>query len=191
MSIIAVSIFLFGEQQAITDNKVEVILKDDSTWVAVDSVTGHISPVAITDDSQMVYLRDDGTWKYMESDRPGVDVIPVTILPQERLKPEVPEIDIEIVTYKNLKVKPKPLYSPVPVYPWRAKHEGIEGMSVVSMLIDIDGTVMEVKILKTSGNELLDKAALKAAKKSVFSPAEHKGKKVRVWVSRPFKFKLM
>jgi TonB family protein len=189
-SIIITSIFLLADQRAITDNEVEVILKDDSTWVTVDSLEEPISPFATAEDNQMVYLKDDGTWKYMESGRAGIDVIPVTIVPQERLKPEVPEIDIEIVPYKKVEVKPKPIYSPVPDYPYRAKIEGIMGMTVVKMLIDIDGTVMEVKILKTSGNQWLDKAALEAAKKSTFSPAEHKGKKVRVWASRPFKFKL-
>ena len=38
------SIIVLGEQQAITDNKVEVILKDDSTWVPIDSIPGKISP---------------------------------------------------------------------------------------------------------------------------------------------------
>jgi TonB family protein len=188
--ILLTSFFLLAERRAITDNKVEVILKDDSTWVAVDSLANQISPFAITEDSQTVYLKDDGTWEHMESDRVDVDVVPAIILPQGKYERKVPEIDIEIVPYNKVEVKPKPIYSPVPDYPYMAKIKGIMGMTVVKMLIDIDGTIAEVEILKTSGNQELDEAALKAAKKSIFSPAEHKGKKVRVWASRPFKFKL-
>jgi hypothetical protein len=70
--IFLISIIAFSEQHAITDNKVEVILKDDSTWVPVDSIAGQISPFAMTEDSQKVFLTDDGTWEYMEKDNIGV-----------------------------------------------------------------------------------------------------------------------
>jgi protein TonB len=58
------------------------------------------------------------------------------------------------------------------------------------MLVDIDGSVREVKILKSSGNQMLDQSALAAARKSRFTPARQRDKFVRVWVSRPFKFLL-
>jgi TonB family protein len=183
-----VSIFLFAEQHAITDNRVEVILKDDSTWVAVDSLEKTISPFAMIEDSQMVYLKDDGAWEYMKSDRADIDSIAENILLLDKHKPKFP--DIEIIPYWKLEVKPKPLNAPIPKYPTEAQMSGIEGTVIVKMLIDIDGTVKEVQILKTSGNYMLDKAALIAAKKSIFSPAEHKGKKLRVWMSRPYIFKL-
>ena len=60
---------------AITDNQVEVLLKDDSTWVTVDSVVGEISPFATTEDSQMVYLKEDGTWEYMDNEGAVIDSI--------------------------------------------------------------------------------------------------------------------
>ncbi len=182
------AIIAFCDQQAITDNKVEVILKDDSTWFAVDSIAGQISPFAITEDSQMVFLKDDGTWgpfqnvSILSSD---AEVIPDTIIENEGESPF-----IEIVPYDELEVKPKPLKNPVLNYPYEAKKKGIKGMTVVKMLIDTDGNVVDVKVLKSSGNQLLDEAALDAAKKSTFEPAEHNGKKVRVWASRPFKFRL-
>jgi len=186
--IFLISIIALGEQQAITDNKVEVILKDDSTWVPVDSIAGQISPFAITEDSQMVFLKDDGTWEPLQNvsiESSDAEVVPDTIIEEEGQSPF-----IEIVPYYEIEVKPKPLRSPVPNYPYEAKKARIEGMTVVKMLIDTDGSVMDVKVLKTSGNQWLDEAALDAAKKSTFSSAEHNGKKVRVWVSRPFKFRL-
>jgi len=186
------SIFIFADQQAITDNKVEVILKDDSTWVLVDSISGQISPFAATKDSQKVFLKDDGTWELLQNvsiESSDAEVVPDTIVESEGESPF-----IEIVPYDKIEVKPKPLRSPVPNYPYEAKKKGIEGMTVVKMLIDTDGSVIDVKVLKSSGNQLLDEAALDAALKSKFKPAEHyfngKSYKVRVWVCRPFKFRL-
>ena len=186
------SIIALGEQQAITDNKVEVILKDDSTWVPVDSIPGQISPFATTKDSQIVFLKGDGTWEPLLNvsiESSGAEVVPDTIIESEGEPPF-----IEMVAYYELEIKPKPLKSPVPNYPYEAKKRGIEGMTVVKMLVDTDGSVMDVEVLKSSGNQLLDEAALDAALKSKFKPAEHyfngKSYKVRVWVSRPFKFRL-
>jgi TonB family protein len=190
--ILYTSIFILADQQAITDNKVDVILKDDSTWVPVDSIPGQISPFATTKDSQIVFLKDDGTWEPLLNvsiESSGAEVVPDTIIENEGEPPF-----IEIVPYYKLEIKPKPLKSPVPNYPYEAKKKGIEGMTVVKMLIDTDGSVMDVEVLKSSGNQLLDDAALDAALKSKFKPAEHhfngKSYKVRVWVSRPFKFRL-
>ncbi len=190
--ILYTSIFILADQQAITDNKVEVILKDDSTWILVDSISGQISPFATTKDSQVVFLKDDGTWEPLLNvsiESSGAEVVPDTIIENEGQPPF-----IEIVPYYKIEIKPKPLGSPVPDYPYEAKKRGIEGMTVVKMLIDTDGSVMDVKVLKSSGNQLLDEAALDAALKSKFKPAEHyfngKSYKVRVWVSRPFKFRL-
>lgn len=185
-------IIAFGDQLAMSDNGIEVILKEDSTWHTVDLVSYEVSPFATTDDSQIVFLKDDGTWEPLQNvtiESSDAEVVPDTIIEDEGQSPF-----IEIVPYYEIEVKPKPLRSPVPNYPYEAKKAGIEGMTVVKMLIDTDGSVMDVKVLKTSGNQLLDEAALDAAKKSTFSPAEHyfngKWYKVRVWVSRPFKFRL-
>lgn len=98
--------------------------------------------------------------------------------------------DIEIVPYYKLEVKPKPVYSAVPKYPELPLKAGIEGTTVVKMLVDIDGRVIDVEILQSSGNQLLDQAAVAAARKSTFTPAKQRDKLVRVWVARPIRFKL-
>lgn len=97
---------------------------------------------------------------------------------------------IEVVPYYKLEVKPQPVYSAVPKYPPLAQQAGIEGTTVVKMLVDIDGRVIDVKILKSSGNQMLDQAAIAAAMKSTFTPARQRDKLVRVWVARPVRFQL-
>jgi len=106
-----------------------------------------------------------------------------------RTMPTGPEI--EIVPYYKVEVKPKPVHIPKPKYPELARRAGIEGTTMVKALVDIDGSIREVKILKSSGNQMLDQAALVAAKSAKFTPAKQRDKYVRVWVSMPLKFKLL
>jgi TonB family protein len=98
--------------------------------------------------------------------------------------------EIEIVEYYKVEIKPTPVSMPKPVYPSLPLQAGIEGTTVVKMLVDIDGSVIDVKILKSSGNQMLDQEAVKAASQSIFTPAKQRDKFVRVWVSRPIKFQI-
>lgn len=106
-----------------------------------------------------------------------------------RTMPTGPEI--EIVPYYKVEVKPQPIFQPKPRYPDLARRAGIEGQAVVKALVDIDGSVMEVQILKSSGNQMLDEAALAAARQWKFSPAKQRDKFVRVYVSIPVNFRLV
>lgn len=98
--------------------------------------------------------------------------------------------DIEIVPYYKVEIKPQPILMPAPEYPALAVKAGIEGKTVVKMLVDTDGSVIAVEILKSSGNQMLDESAVNAAKKSKFTPAKQRDKCVRVWVVRQIEFKL-
>jgi len=106
-----------------------------------------------------------------------------------RTMPTGPEI--EIVPYYKVEVKPKPIFQQKPRYPDLARRAGIEGQAVVKALVDIDGSVMDVQILKSSGNQMLDEAALVAARRWKFSPAKQRDKYVRVYVSIPINFRLV
>jgi protein TonB len=99
--------------------------------------------------------------------------------------------DIEIVPYYKVEVKPKPIHQAKPRYPDLPRRAGIEGQAVIKALVDIDGSVMDAQILKSSGNQMLDEAALAAARQWKFSPAKQRDKYVRVYVSIPINFKLV
>lgn len=99
--------------------------------------------------------------------------------------------DIEIVPYYKVEVKPQPLVQVKPKYPPLPRRAGIEGQTVIKALVDIDGSIMDVQILKSSGNQMLDEEAIKAARKWKFSPAKQRDKFVRVYVSIPITFRLV
>lgn len=97
------------------------------------------------------------------------------------------------VTFKYMKasVLPTPLKDVAPEYPEKARALGLEGTAIIDMWLRKDGTVSIVQIKKSTGSELLDSAAVRAAAKSVFTPAlGADGKPVNVWVERPFRFTL-
>lgn len=85
---------------------------------------------------------------------------------------------------------PKPLRRIKPLYPEIAQEAGIEGVVVVQAFIDKKGRVKETTILKGIPNTGLDEAAMDAIRKTRFSPAKQRERKVGVWISIPVNFKL-
>lgn len=76
-----------------------------------------------------------------------------------------------------------------PSYPEIARLAGIEGIVYLKILVDENGNVEKTKI-EQGAKDMLDNAALAAAKKAKFSPALVKDKPVKVWVILPIAFKL-
>ncbi len=76
-------------------------------------------------------------------------------------------------------------------YPRLANVKGLEGKVYLQLLIDLDGTIMDVDVAKSSGAFCLDYEAVKAAYSNKFSPAlREDSKPVRVWVMWPVTFKV-
>ena len=65
-----------------------------------------------------------------------------------------------------------------PRYPEIALAEGIEGFSIVTFTMALDGSASNVKLAGTSGNRLLDQAATDAVKSARFVPAAHNCAKI-------------
>jgi TonB family protein len=72
-----------------------------------------------------------------------------------------------------------------PVYPKKARQDGIEGTVIVQALIGRDGRVQDTRIGKSIPG--LDEAAAAAVRQWVFRPAKAKGQPVAVWVAVPVK----
>jgi TonB family protein len=109
----------------------------------------------------------------------GLAVAPLLELPQEKAPPDSVPVDVEPVVKKRA----------MPVYPEVAKKAGIQGKVYVRFCVDTEGKVRDATIAK-SENEVLNQAAIDAAKQWEFEPAKAKGKAVSVWLTVPFQFKL-
>lgn len=85
---------------------------------------------------------------------------------------------------------PQPVKLVKPEYPEMARRAGVEGLVILHLLIDVDGSVIRVKVAKPSGEAGFEEAAVEAAWKCKFTPGKQNGRPVRVWVSLPFRFEL-
>lgn len=75
-------------------------------------------------------------------------------------------------------------------YPEIARRAGIEGRVVLNILVDQEGSIESVKVLKSLGDNGCDEAAIQAVKAVDWQPATQNGNPVRVWVGLPVIFKI-
>jgi TonB family protein len=88
-------------------------------------------------------------------------------------------------------IQPKFLTTEQPlIYPTEAFNQGIEGKTVVQLLVSIEGKVSETKILRSSGSLDLDEAALRMVKSSAYEPGSIDGVPSEFWLHLPVLFRL-
>ena len=140
-----------------------------------------------------VTLKKDGYEDYTGSIRVAQDKtitltgtlkeIPKPVVVQEPPKPVEPEVRVgQLVQSGPDVVPPKPLQKIYPSFPEAAKFKKLEGTVKISVLVDENGQVIDMKILK-SAHPILDETVLKAYKQWTFQPATKKGVRVKMWVS--------
>jgi len=86
----------------------------------------------------------------------------------------------------------RPIYrsNPPPTYPRIARIRGYQGDVMLDVLVNMNGTVGDLKVIKSSGYPLLDRAAKSSVKNWLFEPGMIGKKKVKMWVRVPIRFEL-
>ncbi|MBN2524955.1 MAG: energy transducer TonB [Deltaproteobacteria bacterium] len=119
--------------------------------------------------------------------------------PPKKVQPLAPVKDTTVPVAPKVKeeIKPVPVYNLSqapkfetriePVYPVEARQAEVEGVVQLEVLIDTEGRVRHVKVLKTPGAGL-EKAAVAALSKSRFAPGMVNGKPVPVKIKIPYRF---
>ena len=77
-----------------------------------------------------------------------------------------------------------------PDYPAQARDRGDEGAVGLRLLVGADGATREVRVHRSSGNRLLDEAALAAARRWEVEPASVGGRLAEAWFEVPVRFRL-
>ncbi len=75
-------------------------------------------------------------------------------------------------------------------YPNLARQNGIEGLVVVSFVVETDGSVSTIKVLRDIGGDCGEEAKRIVSRMPKWSPGRHNGKAVRVQFNLPVRFKL-
>ncbi|MDH4205292.1 MAG: energy transducer TonB, partial [Desulfobacteraceae bacterium] len=86
----------------------------------------------------------------------------------------------------------RPIYrsNPPPKYPRIARIRGYQGNVLLDVLVNDDGKVDDVKIFRSSGYPILDRAAKSSVKQWLFEPGMVGKEKVDMWVRVPIRFEL-
>jgi len=86
----------------------------------------------------------------------------------------------------------RPLYrtNPLPKYPKIARKRGYQGSVVLEVLVDRNGKVVDLRVAKTSGYPILDKAAITTVKDWSFEPGMVGRERAAMWVTIPIRFEL-
>ena len=80
--------------------------------------------------------------------------------------------------------------NPAPPYPVLARRRGYEGLVLLEVLVTREGRVAELRVKKSSGYKVLDRAAVKAVKNWLFEPGVKNGTTIDMWVEVPVRFRL-
>ena len=79
---------------------------------------------------------------------------------------------------------------PAPIYPRRSQRLGESGEVLLKVLISADGRATQVVVVRSSGFDALDQAAIEAMKATIFKPYTENGVAQPVWVQTPIAFHL-
>jgi len=101
------------------------------------------------------------------------------------------EIAPPIDSFRIFDSDPEAIFLAEPDYPEMARKAGFEGMLVIRVLIDREGSVREAVIMKSTGTNVgFEQAAIDAAMKSKFTPAQQNNHPVMCWSSYTVVFRL-
>ena len=118
---------------------------------------------------------------------------PITFrLPKQQSTPPVP-VDAdssEVLEFYVVEVKPKVLHAVKPVHPEEAVRDSLEGRVFLRFMVNVDGSVSDVRVLRVIGSEVFRQVAIDGISQYRFKPAEHNGKIVPVWMVMPITFRL-
>ena len=85
--------------------------------------------------------------------------------------------------------RPRPIKEVIPEYPDSERKQGIEGVVVLEILVNEWGKVDSVRVVhNNTQSRRLERSAIEAAYKSKYMPATRDGRKVPIWIQRPYRF---
>jgi protein TonB len=85
---------------------------------------------------------------------------------------------------------PRGGYQVRPTYPSTARNLGIQGTTLLHVLVSATGRVSDVVVKQSAGHPDLDRAATEAVRRWRFEPARRGTAPVEMWVQLPVEFKL-
>jgi periplasmic protein TonB len=95
----------------------------------------------------------------------------------------------DLFNMSDLDQKPEPRVQPSPVYPFEMKRAGIQGEVTVEFIIDYNGNVLQIQVVKSTQREF-EAPVIQAVSKWKFKPGKKGGRVVNVRASQTIPFNL-
>ncbi|MDT0619173.1 energy transducer TonB [Salinisphaera sp. P385] len=95
-----------------------------------------------------------------------------------------------VMTGDTVDEAPRPIRQGAMNYPAEARAEGVEGYVLLSVLVDENGSVEQVKVLSAEPGGVFDQIAAQGIQQWRFTPAKYKGETVKTWVRQRISFDL-
>lgn len=159
------------------------------------------TPPQITSDAQ---VNEENEIKEQEEMKGQVGAInqegevgEILVDPNEQIDVRIEEDDNKVIPYYEVQEKAEADYDYDEFiinqlkYPEYEESNNIEGTVKISFVVEKDGSITGVKVYKTSGNENLDKEAVRVIKMlKPWKPAKQNGKSTRMSMIKPVTFDL-
>lgn len=114
----------------------------------------------------------------VQSDSIENEIVELTVVEQ---MPEFPGGQNALIQYLSQNIR----------YPLIAKENKIQGRTLVSFIVEKDGKISNVQVLRSSGDMMLDREAMRVIRSMPrWRPGYMKGQPVRVQYQIPITFKL-
>lgn len=130
-------------------------------------------------------IRSSNAAKNNLTQEPARDIL------KDRSSTEAKQSFLDSQGFNSVK-KALPIYdkNPSPEYPLIARRRGFQGTVVLEVMVDRNGRVGELRVLKSSGYKVLDRAASASVREWMFKPAIKGNEKIEMWVRVPVCFQL-
>ncbi len=100
------------------------------------------------------------------------------------------DVKSAVMTADSVDQKPRPMHQPQPKLPPRIVQKQIEGKVLLRLLVDEDGRVERIRVMKAEPKGLFEDSVKEAARQWRYQPAQYQGKPVKTWIEVPMNFKL-
>lgn len=122
---------------------------------------------------------------------PDIDMGVAVSAPPQAGPPETAATTLQAVYgLEEVDQAPQAMAKPRPVYPYRARRLNLEGEVDVKFLVDHDGRVSRISILRATPPNLFEQSVLQALEAWRFAPGKVDGRPVNTWVTTTIVFRM-
>lgn len=124
------------------------------------------------------------------ADASGPRKIPGQLESPDSDRPSLPATDRTLARGAVMRASPKYKHNPAPSYPAKSRRLKQEGVVILGVDVDRDGSASRVWVERSSGHPLLDRSALQSVQNWNFDPATLGGVPVRSRAQVPVRFRI-